>query len=680
MDPKERRQLNRRSLGVVAVLVAVAAVFVWDLYRLQVVEGADYLAQSARKIAQVETVEAARGDILDRNGQTLVTSRTSYQVTLIRNKLGEDRDNVLLALMRVCREEGVAWNDSLPVSKEAPYTYTVDTASATDQSRWSNLKELMGWDDSAGAEDLLRQMAESFQIDTGAYTIQEIRYLDGVLYELWLRYKEITWTTYYFAEDVNVSFIARVKDLGLPGVNIGTSSAREYETSYAAHVLGRVSKIPEGDLTYYESLGYSMDESVGWSGVEKAFEEYLHGTRGQQTVETNDQGKVVSSAYTQEPEPGDNVVLTLDAGLQQVVEDSLAETVPTLTEDVQGAAAVVLSVKDGSVLALASYPTFDLANFSADYSELAQDSLKPIYDRAIQGTYPPGSTFKMVTAVAGLQEGIIDTESEIECTGKYTYYNDYQPECWIYRQYGRTHGWEDVTGAITDSCNIFFFDVGRRLGIDRLVQYAHSFGLGESTGIELEENTGAVGCPDYSQSVGLTWYEGNTLQVAIGQENSRFTPLQLANYAATLANGGTRWKVHLLKAVKSNDYSQVLYEYQPEVAEKINIDPENLAAVKAGMLGLTTTGSVTSYFKDLAEQGIQVAAKTGSAQVTGSEESNAVFVCFAPFDDPQIAMAIVAEKGGSGSELGAIAAKILQYYFTEGNDASPLSGENALIQ
>ena len=343
----------------------------------------------------------------------------------------------------------------------------------------------------------------------------------------------------------------------------------------------------------------------------------------------------------------------------------------------EGAACVVLDVNSFDVLASASYPTFDLANYSRDWEKNSTDPLTPLVNRALTGTYAPGSTFKMVTAIGALEEGIITPDSQIRDLGRYTYYPGTPPQCWYYRQYGKYHGLINVSEAIEVSCNYFFYDVGRRLGIDLLVDYATRFGLGQKTGIELEESSGVMAGPEYTESMGGTWYEGSVLSVAIGQESSQFTPIQLASHISTLVNGGTRKSTHLLKEIKSSDYSQIVETYEPEVLSTIEIQDKNLEAVKAGMLALTTDGSVRRYFQDVP---VQVGAKTGSAQVSAQTESNAVFVCFAPYDDPEIALAMVVEHGGSGSELGAMAADILSYYFSTKGSMDEIPMENTLIR
>ena len=486
---------------------------------------------------------------------------------------------------------------------------------------------------------------------------------------------------------MDIDFISRVKEQALTGAVIEATTVRQYHTPYAAHLLGRVTPIFPEEVEYYTSLDedgdgvadYSLNDTVGRDGVEQAFESYLRGDAGVRTVERNKQGKIVSETWRVEPQPGDNVMLTLDIGLQGYVENVLASSVPAIDveENTGGAACVVLDVDTAEVLACASYPTYDIANYNANYNQYAADPAEPLLNRALQGLYAPGSTFKMVTAVAGLETGVIEPDTEIEDVGRYTRWSSPQPMCWIYRERGTTHGWINVSEAIEVSCNYFFYEVGYQVGIDTLVDYATRFGLGQYTGIELYEEKGVMAGPEFTESLGGTWYEGSVLSVAIGQESSQFTPVQLANYIATLVNGGTRNAVHLLKEVKSSDFSQVEYTYEPQVLGTIEIETENLQAVKAGMLALTTQGSVSRHFQDLP---FQVGGKTGSAQVDDQADANAVFVCFAPYDDPEVALALVVERGGSGSELGAMAADILSYYFSVQETRDEAPQENTLVR
>ena len=705
------KQFHWRVRSIVGVLFVILILFAWVLYDLQYVHGADYLAQSRRKIAKTETVEAARGKILDRYGRVLVTNRESYNVSLDTSFM-EDTNAILLKLLDICRQEGVTWTDTLPVSAEAPFVFTFDTAGSGAISNLYALSSSLKWTSTLpereeadgiraaaqegqgvsypSADAFLDKLRAYYEVDP-LLPDNEARALVGVRYELSLRSREVTYNAYVFAQDVEMSFIVQVKEADLPGVNIDTTTVREYNTAYAAHLLGRVGLMSRAEWdNVYQALDYPYNASVGKEGAELAFESYLHGTPGKRNLEINDQGKVVSgddnwvvdpiSGEVLAPDPGDNVIITLDIKLQEAVERILANGIESLkSEDTEGGAAVVIDVRDGGVLAMASYPTFDLTTYTQNYNELLSDPLNPLLNRATREVYPPGSTFKMVTAIGALEEGIIEPDTEILDTGRYRYYDDYQPQCWIYRDSGgaRTHNLENVSDAIMDSCNIFFFDAGRRLGISLLEQYTAAFGLGEPTGIELSEETGWMDGPEYTEIQGQTWYEGNTLPAAIGQGNSRFTPLQLANYVATLANGGTHYAVHLLKEVKSNDFSQVVEQYEPIVLNQLDIDPENLSAVTEGMLRVTTDGSAKAYFADL---GVQVAAKTGSAQVSSATESNALFVCFAPYEDPEIALAIVVEKGGSGSLLASIAAEILEYYFSSGSGMETVTTENTLLR
>lgn len=682
----DSKQFHSRQRGVMLILAVLVVAFLWLLWDLQVVHGAYYRSQSVRKITNTETVEAARGQILDRYGRVLVSNRTTYQVTLNASLMGKEerRNPNLLQLLAICREEGVSWPDTLPVSATAPFAYTADTASAAT-SNLDRFAAKMGpsWQTAreAGADALIAKMREFFLVDESV-SDEEARALVGLLYELRLRSMDIVRTAYIFAQDVDIDFISKVKEQSLVGINISPVTVRQYNTPYAAHILGRVGAIQNWEL--YKDKGYSMDDTVGIEGVELAFEEYLRGEAGVRIYETNSSGKVTSQSWRVDsrtgeemvPRQGDNVILTLDIGLQEVLERSLAENIPALkSEDTLGGAGVVIDVKNGGVLAMASYPSFDLANLYKDtelYRAVQEDPLTPLLNRATLGLYSPGSTFKMVTAVSGLEEGIITPSSIIKDTGVYTYYKDYQPACWDWRQYRRTHGNQNVTQALLNSCNVFFYDVGRRVGIEKLGEYAASFGLGLATGLELPEYKGIMGGPEYTRSQGQTWYGGMTLMVSIGQGDSSFTPIQLANYIATLSNGGDLYSTHLLKSVKSGDFSQVVYEHQPELRGSLKLKDSTLTAVKNGMLEVGN-----KYFSDL---GVEVGAKTGSAQVASDLETDALFVCFAPFDDPEIAIALVVERGGSGKELAGIAADVMEYYFHAERTIEAVDAENTLIR
>lgn len=701
------KRFHLRSRAMLVLLAASFGLLLWVLFDLQVVNGSYFLEQSTRKIADTETVQAARGAILDRYGRVLVSNRATYQVTLNTNLMGtpQDRNGTLLALLGVCREQGVEWNDTLPVTQSLPFRYTVDspftvvtvkddgteTRTATRLSKLvdslklrSQKKDPLPQDPSAA--ELVRSLRTWFEVDE---TVGEAegRALVGVLYELFLRSRDIyTGSSYVFAQDVDIGFITVVKERQLTGVKIETATVREYNTQYAAHILGQVGSISPGELDYYRERGYSMNAIVGKDGVEQAFEEILRGTSGVKDVEYNQNGKIVSESWhidtatgqPQVPGPGDIPMITLDIKLQEVVEESLRRNIPGMTEESQKGACVVLDMT-GGVLASATFPSYDPAKYYTSYNELVDDPLQPLYNRALQGLYAPGSTFKMAVAAGALEEGAVTRNEKIEDTGRYTHYEriEDQPMCWYFRQYGRTHGYENVSEAIRDSCNVYFYEAGLRLGISKIDEYAARFGLGRTTGLELYEAAGEVAGPESSKNHDQTWYEGETMYAAIGQGNTQVTPIQLANYVATLVNGGNHYATHLLKTVKSSDFSQVVEEYEPQLRDQLNLDEANIEAIKKGMGMVASEGSVAAYFQSL---GVKVGVKTGTAQVARDSEANAILVAFAPYDDPEIAMAVVVERGGSGSLVAGIAAEILEYYFSSKDVLSAPAVENTMIR
>ena len=728
----EGKQFNRRSLTVAAVLAVMLAVFCGVLYSLQVVHAEDYRAMSVVKIDNRVTVEGARGELLDRYGRELVTNRAVYRITLNTRLMGDEaqRNPNLMALINICRDNGLAWTDSFPVSTTVPFTYTTRTPLAYELegggvafTRLGSLlnvlplgstvkarlnlpttkdieaaKTLDDIPDGPGAEELMDALRDYFEIDP-SWSDEDARALIGVLYEVNLRSYDINQQEYIFAQDVDIDVISAVKEQGLTGVSIDASTVREYNTSSAAHLLGRVGSIQNTTWDYYRELGYSMNDKVGIDGAESAFESYLRGESGTLVQELDTSGRVISEYWytnsetgeTDEPKPGDNVMLTLDLRLQEKVEEILADTIENLdSEDTRGGAVVVESVDSGEVLSMASYPTFDLATIYSDtalYNEALNDPLEPFNNRATNGQYSPGSTFKPLVAIAALEEGLTTPTEEIRDTGslqlpeeEHYPYGDFHPQCWIYRQYRGNHGWENLAEALRDSCNIYFYTLGHRLGIDKLDEYAAAFGLGEATGFELSEESGLVAGPATSEALGQTWYGGEVLNAAIGQGNTLVTPLQLANYMVTLLNGGDHLVPHLLKTVKSSDYSETVYEQEREVRNSLDLDSASVEAVKQGMWAVAndTESTVDQYLSNLA---VEVGAKTGSAQVGSAErEANAIFTLFAPYDDPEIVISIVVEGGASGGNLAQAAGEIVNYYFSAEHTVESVDAENTLLR
>ena len=680
---EENKDLRRRLLVLCALFALCLTVYCVAMFDAQIVRGDEYRAMAQRTNTSVEPVEASRGIITDRNGKILVTNRVNYTLTFDPKLVDGDALNGELArLTELLRKNDVPWFDELPLTRELPYDYD---ESVNRSGMLVRLAVSEKWlDEGADAEALRRAYtgAEMFALLREAFGVDEAL-PDAVQRDVvGLRYCLATAKldgdgTFLFASGVDVALISRVKDGGFTGVKVGTSAAREYRTDAAAHILGRVGKIQNWDE--YKDKGYAWNDVVGLDGVEYAFEDYLRGKDGKRVVTSNAEGKVISELYSVEPEPGQSVALTLDIDFQEDVERILAESVGRMIEADgidRGAAAAVVQVGTGDVLALASYPTYSLKTFNRDFAALNTDSRRPMLNRATQWAFAPGSTFKPAVAVAALESGVITPSTRITDRGAYHYY-DMTFNCWIYSSRGGTHGSINVTDAITVSCNYFFYEVGRQLGISALDRYAAAFGLGEPTGIEIPENLGTMTSPDYVNSLnGHTWTDGLTLQAAIGQAYNTFTPLQLANYIATLAGGGSRFNAHLLKSVSAYDSAEPHYVYNQPPVEQVEISDANLHAVLSGMRKLVTDGSVRAAFSRCV---VDAAAKTGTAQTGGKGTiSNGIFVAFAPYDDPQIALAMIIEKGDSGGALANTAVDILNAYFTAAE--SDIIGENTLLR
>lgn len=668
---------KRRVIALLVFFGAFLLLFAAVLYDAQILHGGENRAKSISSNAASETVTASRGIITDRNGKVLVSNRLAY--TLVFDRSGFDDDAALnaaiLRLVQLCEETGTGWNDTLPIGRVGNFLRYSNARSET----FDKFIEKNDLTSGASGRQLLSELRELYHVDE-SLSEREARLIVGVRYELHSR------DSYTFAEDVSTEVLSLITDGRYEGVTIRTASARVYNTALAAHILGTIGPIwqeewsSSEDTGYvgYADKGYSMNDLVGKDGVEKAFESYLRGMDGRRLITTDETGKITGELYTREPQPGGTVALTLDIDLQANVEAALAETISGMIDkdsNERGGAAAVVSVGTGEVLALASYPTYDLSTFNEDYDELVNDQRLPMFNRATQGIYAPGSTFKMVTAVAALESGIITPSSIIQDRGIYTYYKDPQPMCWIYSQTGSTHGRINVSQAITDSCNYFFYEVGRLTGIRTLDSYASQFGLGQSTGIEIGDSSGVLASPEWAESHDQEWTDGQTITAAIGQSYNLFTPLQLANYVATLVGGGDHYQAHLLKNVKAYDNSRLLYMYDDEPMNTVEISDSTLSAVTRGMHELTVSGSVAYAFENCV---VSAGAKTGSAQV-GTDIANGVFVAYAPYEKPEIAVAIVIEKGGSGAALANTAVEIINSWFSRAQDGAAV-GENTLLK
>lgn len=722
---KENR--TPRLAALAAMLGVILLIYIGVLYNTQVTRHEEYLAKSIHSIAQEESIEASRGIITDRKGRVMVSNRSVYTLVFDTNLLkeGEDENEAILRLLKLCRGQSVAWTDTLPVSRSAPYTFTLE--GLTDSQRKSFLKYLRTLESTAEslenyillhpelaepaeedeeekekeedtppssqeqAQELLDRLPASAitgELLTGAgissyrllslmreeleipsyFSLEESRLVLGIRYELQLR-RVGGHTDYTLAQDVNTALISMIADGNYAGAKIAQSTIRKYETDCAAHILGVMGALDPEDLEnpFYDD--YPMNATVGKSGVEAAFEQYLRGKNGRRVISTNSEGKITGQYYSTEPQPGSTVELTIDMELQETVESLLAQTVQRMNKDGEtdrGAAAVVQLVDSGELLAVANYPTYSLSTYRQDIAQLGQDPAKPLYNRATSMPYAPGSTLKPLTSVAALEEGVITPREKLRSPWIWRYPGD--PNSYT-KCAGGDHGRINVSEAISKSCNYFFAEMGYRLGMDTLREYLSAFGLGDHTGIEIGDHAGTL--PE--NKVG----EDQSPWAGYGQANQAYTPLQLANYVSTLVSGGVRREAHLLKAVKSYDNSQVLAVGNSEPVSTLELHDSTLEAVKKGMLAYTQPGGmVYSYFKDCV---VTAGAKTGTAQLGSGQTNNGVFICFAPYDDPEIAVAIAIEHGGSGAALASTAVQILNAYFTSDQIGTTIVGENQLI-
>ena len=675
MNQNERKTVVSRMILLIAAACAVMGLFVLRLIFLQLVNGDDFKAQATNTTDYNFTVTAARGDIVDSSGRRIATSTTSYNVVLNKLLMGDrDLDTMLQQIVELLRENGESWNDTLLIGQPdaaGHYEFTDDDTSTSDQKQLADMKDTLGLQQYATADDVMEMLVEKNNLQ--GFSLEWQRVLAGIHYEM-DRQAFSNVNNFVMAENVSAAAVATIKEhsLQLPGVEIVETSARSYEQSdIIPAVLGRVGKITaekwkvtdsDGNVTYpLRDKGYNMNDILGISGLESAYEDELRGKDGVETITRNSDGVIVDTQLTTVPEPGHTVQLTIDSNFQRAVDKALAENIDMInrvynTGDMKAAAAaaVVIDVKDGGVLAASNYPSFDQNLYATNYSEYSSDPGLPLFNRALQGLYTPGSTFKPAVAVAALDSGLINQYSTVFCNGVYNYFKDYHPKCTRHGHSGNI----DVVTAIKWSCNIFFYDVGRRLTSDVYDAYAYKLGLGQRTGVEVSEATGRLTTKNDSN-----YTASLDVQAAIGQGNTVVTPIQLATYAATLANNGVRYRTHFVKAILDTNTGEVLSETQPEVMDVIEGTGNTFELVREGMKQVPSTisGKISSY-------PIAIACKTGTPQrsetyAPGKHYLNAMMVAYLPADDPEIAIGISIEYGGYGARAGDLVVDIANAYF-----------------
>lgn len=682
-DEEGKEQVNIRFNIINILVYLIGIILIVQLFNLQVVHGESYREQSNTRLSRTSIIKAARGSILDRSGNELAGVKTENNIEIYKTNISDEELNKsVLNLVELLNKYEIGYDDTFPV-KINPFEFTI---SGDELTNWKKKYKIA---EEATAEEAFYKFKNKYEITND--NVEEIRKIISIRYIItttgYSATKSIT-----IATNVNEEVVAQISERNsdFPGVSISTNAARTYLAgNLAAHVIGYTGKIKEDEYNANKDI-YSIDDIIGKTGIEYVFEKYLKGTDGEKQVEMSVDGTITGETVAKNAIAGSDVVLTIDSNLQKVTQDSLENCINKIrsggfaqTYDAQGGAAVVMNVNTGEVLATASYPTFEPQWFVGGISQenwayLRDDSRHPQLNKTIQSTYEPGSTFKMVTAIAGLETGAITTKERINDTGVYRKYN-MEWKCWYYTSYHRGHGYQNVTQALQHSCNYFFYETGDRMGIDNLSKYALHFGLGKKTGIELpNEKEGAVASKETYAKLrnGGRIGPGDVLNASIGQGDNNFTPMQIAKYISSIANGGNVVKPTIVKSILNSDGSEVsrdeITQYTNEklgysdTDDGITISQESVNVAKEGMRMAASEAGGTAYniFKGFNQE---VAGKTGSAEAgkdkNGNDLVNAWFVCFAPYEKPEVAVVVMIENGGHGNYAAEVARDVLTQYF-----------------
>lgn len=647
---KAKKRDKRRIIIMWVSLILCLVIFLGRGFQLQILDSERYVAQASGISTITAPIKAARGEILDYYGRPIATNREGYNIVFNYANISKTTINdVIKSLIAMLGEH--PFEDDLPLDPNSPFAFKAD--SETDIKRLLSMLELAHY---ATAENCFDALVKRYSLEDR--DAKEQRLIMGVRYTMERAGFSVS-APFTFSEDVSSEIMTMISENSYyaeNGVSIEIASFREYDNaSVAPHIIGTVGPIYAEDWEKLKDQGYSYNDKVGKSGIELACEDELRGTDGIITYKINSKGKILSSEITKEPVSGHTIRLTMDKNVQLSAQNALTDTINQLNSDnipVHAGAAVALNVKTGGVLASVNYPTYTYEQLENDYESIQSNKYSPMFDRAFNGVYPPGSTFKPAVACAALQENAITSSEVITCTGTYRYFNDYQPHCM------HVHGGISLLTALSKSCNYYFFETGRRLGITKMNDYCLKLGLGVKTGVEILESKGTLAGPNSRAE----WYDGYTIAAAIGQSDNAFTPLQLATYTSTIANSGVRYKTTLIDKVMTYNQEEIISQNKATVAATVELDESVLDSVKQGMLSVTEDGTGSAIFKDYP---ITVGGKTGTAQTTQGAD-HTVFIAFAPFDDPEIAVAVVIEHGQFGKYSGGLLKAIFNaYFFTE---------------
>lgn len=704
-----------RAIALLLIFAAILSLYSIRLFNLQIVE-TDGKTENLDVYVTQTRVKAARGDILDRNGNILVGNRASYDL-VFNHYVITSYDNTNESLMKLIdktRELGITYMDHFPITKDRPFEYTLTEYTTAWQGYFQKFLQDRSIDSDITAPLLMQRMRERYKIPE-EWSDVDARAVIGLRYEFDLR-GVVNLASYVFMEDVSDEHLSALLELNTPGLMVESSTVREYYTSYAAHILGTMGAMTNEqwqkvNQAYKDGVGkeYYMDAQIGQSGFEAAFEQYLHGVDGLRRDTVDKNGAIISQEYYEgkEPHAGNNVETTIDINLQIIAEDALADVIDWLKNpedsktdknqeqtgrDVEGAAVVVMKVKTGEILACASYPTYNPQTYNEDYNEILEADFDPLFNRAFHATYAPGSSFKMVTLYAAMELGggrikpsrLFEYGETVNAQGKYREYENqgFAPACLLWNAYGRMHGVIDAAKALEVSCNYFFYYLADWfISGATLDEAAKGFGLGEKTGIELDEAVGMRANAEnkaklYTGAM-ATWGVGDKLNAAIGQSENRLTPLQLCVYVSTVANRGVRMKATFLNRVVAADYRTLILENEPTVASTLKMSNATYSTIVQGMKQVITGPSGTAR-NTMRGTSVEVAAKTGTAETGRLGSDDGSFVCFAPADDPEIAIAVFGEKAAHGATLGRVAKDVIDYYFYQAQASSVVTHENQL--
>lgn len=650
MKAKQKKKTNVRNIVLSLLLVAVMVGYTGRVFQLQVSNRDYYMAQASGISKRVAVIKAARGEILDAYGRPIAVNRDGYNIVFNKAYLDEDKLNdTITTLTNYLDNRNLKWVDNLPLKLNS-------VAFKKDKDDRLKMINLLGLNSYATAQNCFDSMVKRYELEGLDEKLQ--RRVMGVRYSMELADFSVS-LPYTFAEDVGKEVMTSVYEFSgeLKGVEIDTVPQRDYPGGdVAPHIIGTVGPIQAEDWKEYKKKGYSYNDKVGVSGIEYAYEKYLHGQDGEITYKLDSSGNIVSSEVTKKAVPGNTLILSLDKTLQSVAQKSMAKVITGLQRknpEVSGGAVVVSNVKTGNIIAAANYPSYTMDEYKKSYNKLLEDKNNPLLNRAFQGAYPPGSAFKPAVASIGLYLNKVTPYELLNCHGVYDYYKDYRPKCMGY------HGNLNIVEALSVSCNSYFYELGRRIGITDLNKYCLQYGLGTETGIEVPESAGVLAGSDYSESIGSTWSAGMTLQAAIGQSDNMFTPLQLCMYTSTIANNGVRYKASLLKKVMNYSLTDTVYEYKPTVLNKIKFGSSVYSVVKKGMLSVTTEGTGSAVFDHYK---IKVGGKSGTAE-NPPHGDHSVFVAFAPFDSPEIAVSVIIEHGLKSYTSATVVKEIFDEYF-----------------